>query len=174
MGIFSNLFGGSSEENYVQQLAIIENQIKNNDDFYGHWLESSRAKLIADSGLAIPNVILGLIYMNGIHVAEDYNKAESYFKRSIELGVPFAYKYLWVIEIKRGNKEKGEEYMEKGVSAGDPEAMVMLGFYYVHEITIHEGGQPDYKRARSLFEKAARMGHEGAIQNLKIMDQRGD
>ena len=110
MGFFSNLTGGSSEEEYINKLAIIENQINNNDDFYGCWLEDSRAKLIADDRLSIPNVILGLIYFRGIHVIEDHSKAESYFKRSIELGTPFAYKYLWLIEIQRGNKEKGEIY----------------------------------------------------------------
>jgi TPR repeat protein len=59
--------------------------------------------------------------------------------------------------------------MEKAVSLGDPEAMVMLGYYYVYEITL-EGGQPDYKRARNLFQKAAQMQY--VITKLKQIRSR--
>ncbi len=160
------------DEYYIEKLARLENQLRHNDDFYGHWLDTERAELLADTRFAIPNVILGLIYMNGIHVDSDIEKAERYFTASIKLGSPFGYKYLGAIESRQGNRAKGNEYIEKAVSLGDPEAMVMLGFYYVHEITL-EGGQPDYKRARGLFKKAARMGHAAAIQNIELMNQRG-
>jgi len=161
------------DEYYLEELARIENQLRRNDDFYGAWLDDEREKLIIDTRFAIPNVILGLIYMVGINVSIDIEKAENYFYESIKLGSPFAYKYLSVIENGRGNKERANEYIEKAVSLGDPEAMVMLGFYYVHEIKL-EGGQPDYKRARNLFQKAARMGHDAAIQNLSAMNERGE
>ena len=169
MGLFSSLFGGNKgsgprsggliklgDEYYIGELARLESQLLRNDDFYGSWLDDERAILKNDTRFAIPNVILGLIYMVGVHVNVDIDKAESYFHESIKLGSPFAYKYLSVIENGRGNKQKGSEYMEKAVSLGDPEAMVMLGYYYVYEITL-EGGQPDYKRARNLFQKAAQM-----------------
>lgn len=185
MGLFGSLFGKKSDTErraggviklgdnyYYEDLARIENQLRSNSDFYGDWLDDKRVGLIADARFSIPNVILGLIYLNGIHVAVDIDKAKGYFHEAIRLGSPFSYKYLSVIENIQGNAEKAKEYMDKAVSLGDAEAMVMLGFYYLHEITL-EGGQSDYKRARDLFQKAAKMGHHAAIQNLDAMNARG-
>lgn len=185
MGLFGSLFGKKrdagqrtggqiklGDDYYIEDLARIENQLRSNDDFYGDWLDDKRAALVADARFAIPNVILGLIYLRGIHVAADIDKANNYFLESIRLGSPLSYKYLSVIENMQGNKEKAKEYMDKAVSLGDAEAMVMLGFYYLHEITL-EGGHSDYTRARDLFQKAAKMGHHAAIQNLDAMNARG-
>lgn len=160
------------DQQYIPKLALLERQLMDGDDFYGHWLEAERNRILADTKFAIPNIILGLIYQTGIHVPKDVDKAESFFLSSIKLGCPLAYKYLAAIENGRGNKERGMKYIEKGISLGDSDAMAMLGLYYVYEITL-EGGKPDYKRARKLFKKAANMGHQGAKKNLELMDQRG-
>ena len=171
MGIFGWL-SKESEEDYIDLLAKTENLIKQNDDFYGFILEGERAKLEGATHLSVPNLILGLIYLVGINVSRNPNKAANYFNRSIELGTGFADKYLGALEGQRNNRKKSLEYLEKGVSFGDPDAMLMLGYYYAYEITL-EGGQPDNKKARVLYQKAANMGHEGAKQNIAYMDEDG-
>jgi TPR repeat protein len=162
----------SKDEYYIERLATLENQIQRGDDFYGAWLSVERDHLLKDADYAIPNVILGLLFMNGINVEVDLERAQDHFNRSIDLGSNFAYKYLGVLAIRRGHKGVGHMFIEKGAGLGDPEAMMMLGVYYVHEIT-DDGGEPDYKKARQYFSSAARMGHDRARQNLAAMDARG-
>lgn len=162
----------TKDDYYIGRLASIENQLKNGDDFYGAWLDNERESLLRDVAHPLPNVILGLIYMVGINTNIDADKAEKFFKKSIELDSPFAHKYLAVLENGRGNRARGTEHMEKAIQLGDSEAMQMLGVYYVHEITL-EGKEPDFKRARELFSMAAKLGHDGAKQNLHQMNLRG-
>jgi len=159
----------NKDEHYLMQLAKIESQLRHKDDFYGSWMDREREELIRDADHALPNVILGLIYLAGIHVNADPDKAKQYFLKSIKLGSPFAYKYLAVIENGSGNSEQGSLYMEKAISLGDPEAMMMLAVYLQYEI-VSEGKPPNLKRARELYTMAAKMGHEGAKHNLKLMD----
>lgn len=157
------------DEFYLAQLAFLEKLLKENDDFYGAFMEHKQLKMDADADHPVANVILGLIHYMGIHTASDHEKAETYYLKSIDLGCPYAYKYLSALENAKGNRSAARSYIQKGIDYGDSDAMLMLGAYYAHEIEF-EGGTKDIDEARRLFEMAAKLGNERAKHNLNVIN----
>lgn len=159
----------NKDEYYSKKLLLLEKLLKENDDFYGSFMELERIGMETDADHPLVNVILGLIYHIGIHTSPDYEKAESYYLKSTELGCSLAYKYLAALENDKGNSSAGRLYIQKGIDHGDSDAMLMLGAYYAHEIEL-EGGVKDLDEARRLFKMAAKLGNERAQHNLNIID----
>ncbi len=159
----------NKDEVYLDAFTRLDRLLKERSDFYGEFLPTEREGMEADTDHPLANVVLGLIYHAGIHVAVDFDKAESYYLASVKLGCPLAYKYLCSLENDKGNREAADVYIQKGIDHGDSEAMLMLGAYYANEIEF-EGGTKDLAKARILFERAARLGNEAAKHNLRVLD----
>lgn len=159
----------NKDDYYSNKLVLLDRLLKENDDFYGSFMEPERISMEADTNHPVANVVLGLIYHVGIHTPADHEKAESYYLKSIVLGCPLAYKYLSALENEKGNGPAARSYIQKGIEYGDSDAMLMLGAYYAHEIEL-EGGEKDLNEARRLFEMAAKLGNERAKHNLNIIN----
>ena len=58
--------------------------------------------------------------------------------KSIQIGAPFAYKYMFIIESEKGNKEKADKYLDKAIKAGETETEISdaISNYNTHVSTI--------------------------------------
>jgi len=131
MGLFSSLFGGNRSKGiteidriYVEKLSIIELELRDRGDFYGMFFDEERSDLLNYTESSIPNVVLGLIYFIGINVKKDNTKAEGYFLTSIQIGAPYGYKYLAIIELEKGNKGKAQKYLNQAIKSGETETEI--------------------------------------------------
>lgn len=112
---------------------------------------------------------VGLSYVNGQGVAQDYREARLWFEKAAASGHAGAMNYLGVLYNSGLGVplyyEKAREWQMKAAAAGDLYAMYNLGLSYANG----RGVDQDYKEARGWFEKAAAGGHPGAMNHLGIL-----
>jgi TPR repeat protein len=110
---------------------------------------------------------LGLLYANGLGVAQDYAEARKWCEKGAELGEPGAMNCLGILYY-RGwgvtqNYSEARSWYEKGSALGDATATYNLGLIYERG----RGVAIDREQARKLYQKAADAGDEDAKERLK-------
>lgn len=165
-------FGGNNRPNkidivLIKQFANIQSILRNGGDFYGVFSPKDRDALEIlceknNSSQAYLN--LALFYTYGINVPIDYIKGEELLLKSVEMLNPFAFTYLALLEEEvKHDFDKAAFYLKKGCDTGDMSAMVSLGIFYMNGT----GVPVDQNKAIRLWKKAASLGSEEAMQNLR-------
>jgi TPR repeat protein len=115
-------------------------------------------------------VQLGLLYLNGQGVVQDYAKVREWFEKAADKGNADAMTNLGALYYSgRGVAQdyaKAREWFEKAADKGNADAMVKLGSL----ATLLEN---DDAKAREWFEKAAEKGDAGAMRNLGVLYANG-
>ena len=120
----------------------------------------------AEQGDAGAQFSLGLMYLFGEGVEQNYGKAFEWFEKSAEQGNAGAQNNLGVMYDRGEGVEqdyaKAFEWYEKAAEQGDADAQYNLGVMYKRG----EGVEQDYAKAFEWYEKAAEQGHAGAQYSL--------
>jgi TPR repeat protein/antitoxin component YwqK of YwqJK toxin-antitoxin module len=116
---------------------------------------------------------IGLMYLKGDGVAQDYKKAKQWFLKAAELGQDEASFYLGII-YQHGlgvskNIDKAVEWWTAAAEKGYAKAQSNLGMIYVNGESVKQ----DYKAALKWFLLAAKQGREVAQSNLGVMYKNG-
>ena len=116
---------------------------------------------------------LGMLYMKGIGVAEDYGKALEWFEKGAALNYASAWYNAGLI-YKNGlateqNFVKTIEYFSKSAELNYPPGQYGLGYMYYKGLGI----QQDYKKAFELFQKGAPRGSTGSMYMLGLCYRNG-
>ncbi len=180
MSFLSKIFGKkdiSNKNSRVDSLLIIqfkqiEDLLLNQSDFIGIFGSEDRRALetaceSGSSNYACLN--LALLYMYGINIDRDIERAERLLKKACASNALPAYRYLALIEDEiKGDIDKAVSYLRKGVEMGDSGAMTNLGIYFMtgRGVELNEG------KAIELWKKAANLGEERASINLKMAQSR--
>lgn len=104
---------------------------------------------------------MGMLYMNGLGVEKNFQKAADYFRQSGDKGNPKAYTKLGVLYCSGGYGLESDtslaiELWQKAAKLNDVEGMYELGKCYKEG----SGDLPqDVEKALSLFKKCAKRGH---------------
>ncbi len=116
---------------------------------------------------------LGVSYMDGLGIAQDYAMARQWFEKAADKGNQDAMRDLGVLyENGRGvsrDYAKAREWYENAAGKGDASAMFYLGVLY----DSGRGVPRDYAKARVWFEKAADKGDPSAMIDLGAMYANG-
>jgi len=117
---------------------------------------------------------LGFAYEDGIHIAQNINKAISLYEE-IEDFYPAAVTQLgYIYDIGKNGIEvdpvKAKKYYEKGVDQNEVWAMYNLALFYTQNIHT----TPNYKEAERLYLLAADMNHALSMNNLGYMYEYGE
>jgi TPR repeat protein len=151
--------------NATDIVAKVQSQLDNNERFKANSLFRAGAEH-GDVG-SMRN--LGLSYMDGLGVAQDYAIAHEWFEKAAGKGNQDAMRDLGMLyENGRGvsrDYAKAREWYEKAAEKGDASAMAYLG-------ALYDGGRGvprDYAKAREWFEKAADKGDPSAMVDLGAM-----
>lgn len=116
------------------------------------WLEKAVEKPDCEKGIAS---MLGVFYMTGSRIPQDYEKARKYFEIAAKQGSVTALTNLGNIYITGKGVEKddkkGIEYWEKAAAAGDQLAMTNLGILLVQGVVVDK----DVDKGLKLLKQAA-------------------
>ena len=114
---------------------------------------------------------LGIMYMEGQGVKQDYKTAEKYFRQAADIGDTNAMNNLGIMYMEgQGVKQDyktAEKYFRQAVEMGNTDAMSHLGMMYMEG----QGVKQDYKTAEKYFRQAVEMGNTNAKNNLSIMNK---
>jgi TPR repeat protein len=109
----------------------------------------------ADHGDALSMSNLGVLYSNGLGVAQDYAKAREWYEKAADKGYASAMTKLGLLyangEGVAQDYAKAHEWYEKAAGKGESHAMAALGGLYAQG----QGVKQDYAKAREWLEKAA-------------------
>lgn len=132
----------------------------------------------AELGSADAQGFLGMMYINGNHVEQDFETGISWLKKASERGNqqatgalarydrPEAYNAAANMEFAKkeaADKEKVFRLMKHAAEGGLAASQSTLGFLYMNGY----GVLPDYKTGMEWFRKAAEQGNENAIKNIE-------
>jgi TPR repeat protein len=127
----------------------------------------------AAHGDAVSMGNLGIAYLSGRGVAQDYIKAREWAGKAADKGEPHGMTSLGILyETGSGVAQdyiKAREWYEKAVEKGDTEAMTRLGWVYLNG----HGVARDDVKAREWYQKAAEKGEAGAMTNLGSLYEHG-
>lgn len=127
----------------------------------------------ADKGNPEAQFNLGLMYLNGQGVAQDYRQAFSLFTESAEQGNARAQVNLARMYAKGkgvvANYDKAIPWFTKAADQGYADAQYSLGVLYVSGI----GTPRDYRLARELLQKAADQNNASAQYQLGLIYFKG-
>lgn len=104
--------------------------------------------------------LMGLCFFEGCGVKVNKTKAESYFRRSLDMGYPLACRSLAQLyydgyaKQPEGYNDSALHFFDLGARMGDVECNVMMGGYYLDSC--------QFKKALPFFEKAMALGSEYA------------
>ena len=117
---------------------------------------------------------LGVLYLKGIGVEQNADKAVEYLTRAAGKDAPRAH-YNLALMYARGdgvaqNADLAQHYYTLAAKAGHVQAQYNLGYFYSY------GGEttPNGKLAAEWYERAARQGYAPAQYNLAFLLTRGD
>ncbi len=116
---------------------------------------------------------LGVLYVNGWGVAQDYAKAREWYEKAADKGDADAMRNLGVLYANgwgvAQDDAKAREWYEKATETGDASAMNKLGALYANG----QGVAQDYGKAREWYEKAADKGDATAMRNIGVLYANG-
>jgi TPR repeat protein len=128
----------------------------------------------AESGDAVAQTELGLMYDEGEKVPEDNEKAFFWYQKAAAKGFVMAEFYLGAMYVNGDGVpkdiSKAVEWFEKAASEGVAEAQFRLGVIYYSD----EYERKDFTKAFEWFEKAANNGHGESQFKLGLMYELGD
>jgi ankyrin repeat protein/uncharacterized protein YdaT len=135
------------------------------------------AKLLLDAGAKTNDnvwVNLGIMYLQGNGVPQNYKEAEKWFRKAAKKGIAAAQVNLGIMYL-QGNGvpqdyKEAEQWFRKAAEIGISKAQVNLGMMYLQG----NGVPQDYKEAEQWFRKAAKKGIAAAQVNLGIMYLQGN
>jgi hypothetical protein len=130
-------------------------------------------RMHAESGDPRAQFSLGMIYMQGLWVSQDHEKAASWFRKAAELGMSEAQfqlgaQYYRGIGISQDHNEAARWY-RRAAEQGVVDAQSNLGVLYLWG----HGVPQDYSEAARWYRKAAEQGYTAAQVNLAQLYQRG-
>jgi TPR repeat protein len=132
-----------------------------------YWLPLARA----GDPMAARNI--ALLYHHGKGVRKDLEEAELFYRLAADNGVTEAQTVLGTLLIKgdefKRNLSDAIKYLTAAHQAGDPIAAWNLGLLYENGIGVDK----NLEKAMSLFQLAARSGHEPAILRISGQPQDG-
>ncbi len=109
---------------------------------------------------------LGKAYRVGKFVEKDLSRSEKLLKESISKGnrssMNELFDTLWAIGTEESYAE-GRKTIKQLFEEDNVNAIIRMGRAYMYG----KGVKKDYEKARTLFEKAERMGSKVASENLK-------
>ena len=127
----------------------------------------------ADLGLAGGLNILGVLYIGGYGVPQDYAKAAELYQKGADAGDSDAMVNLGLLyENGQGVSQdyaKAAALLQKAADAGNSYAMNNLGLLYKDG----QGVPQDCAKAAELYQKAADAGNPGALNNLGVLYANG-
>jgi len=128
---------------------------------------------LANDGDATAQFNLGLMYMTGQGVQQDYSAAALWFRKAAEQGYAFAQSNLGTLfRDGRGVAQDDTEavmWFRKAADQGDAVAEFLLGNQYANG----KGVPQDYSEAMIWFQRAAEQGHPVAKLYLGVMYAEG-
>lgn len=136
-------------------------------------LDMLRKADLANSGQAARE--LGIVYRDGVGVPVDKRQAETYFKRSVQLGNVFAGLLLACdyadTENAQAARAESLAYAEgaKARLYDNPDAIADIGFIYMSEV----GVPADFPKAARLLQQAVDGGSTMAMDNLSYLKLNG-
>ncbi|HEY1171968.1 MAG TPA: tetratricopeptide repeat protein [Verrucomicrobiae bacterium] len=119
---------------------------------------------------------LGVLYFNGNGVEKDEAKALEYFRQAGERGMWRSVRQAANIVVRQPDgfrkKEEFRQKIEKAALAGDTEAQLQLGYFYLNP---PGGDDVNVTSALKMFKQAAELGHMEALTALGnvYMETRG-
>lgn len=105
---------------------------------------------------------LGRLYFEGKSVGKDVPKAQKLWEGAAEQNHPDALYALGLIESAQNNTQKAVSYFKRGATAGQTEAMLILGNMYFHGVHLTQ----DVAKAVDWYRQAANLGHPAAMTLL--------
>ncbi|MBN2318177.1 MAG: TonB family protein [Acidobacteria bacterium] len=116
---------------------------------------------------------MGIMYLKGNGVPQDYKEAEKWFRKAAKKGISEAQAnlgimYLQGIGVTQDYKE-AEKWFRKAAKKGISKAQANLGIMYLQG----NGVSQDYKEAKKWLREAAKKGRPSAQANLGIIYLQG-
>jgi TPR repeat protein len=120
----------------------------------------------SELGSALAMYSLGLIYLEGKIVPQDYSQGRSWYEKAVALNSTFAMADLAALyENGRGGPPdiaKAFELYRRAATAGDRTSMTKLGNFY----EAGNGVRQDYSEATRWYKQSAARGDEAAMRQL--------
>ncbi|MSR14458.1 MAG: sel1 repeat family protein [Gammaproteobacteria bacterium] len=123
----------------------------------------------ADRGDPIAQNNLGVLYLQGKGIGQDYGYARQWFEQAAANGLPGAMHNLGIMHLRGYGMSKdpiaGARWLEQAATAGDREAQFFTGLLYYKG----EGVGQNYAQAEVWFTRAADQGVVAAAFNLAVL-----
>ncbi len=127
----------------------------------------------AEQGNASAQNNLGVMYDNGLGVAQDYKQASVWYRKAAEQGNASAQNNLGVMYVNghgvAQDYKQASVWYRKAAEQGNASAQNNLGVMYDNGLGVAR----DYKQAVSWYRKAAEQGNATAQNNLGVMYEQG-
>ncbi|MBQ2788915.1 MAG: sel1 repeat family protein [Thermoguttaceae bacterium] len=115
-----------------------------------------------DMGAILATISLGACYEAGVGGKPDYDEAERWYRKGLEVGLAesaFRLGFLLVGQGAKGAKDErkvqeGLAMLQKAAEWGDPRGWIALGYYWANGI----GGKKDLRKAKEFYRKAEASG----------------
>lgn len=131
-------------------------------------------RVLADSGNARAQLLLGMMYDGGHGVAQDFGEARRLYELAAAQDHAPVFGLLGrMYEMGRGGSQdisKAVDLYERGIAAGDDWSAFARAFQY----ETGEGAEHNMAEAVRLYRMAAEQGHTRAITRLGILHMRGN
>lgn len=127
------------------------------DDFEHRRYEDAFAKYVAlaKEGSNTAHIRVAWMYETGNGVAQDFEKAEEWYRTAAATGSPHARFYLGNMFRRRERYTAAVEWLRQSADMGFAPATYALGILYRHGAGVPQ----DSRKAFALFEEAAQHGH---------------
>ncbi len=112
------------------------------------------AQKAADAGAGRGNLLLGQIWMKGLDVPADPDKALEYFKMADATGDMKAGRYIGLIAQQKGDASTAAQWFRRSAELGDITSQYYLG----HAYETGAGAPQDYVAAMAWYQKSASRG----------------
>lgn len=112
------------------------------------------AQKAADAGVGRGNLLLGQIWMKGLGVVADQDKALEYFKMADNGGDMKAGRYVGLIAKEKGDVQSAAQWFRHSAELGDITSQYYLG----HAYETGAGAPQDYVAAMAWYQKSASRG----------------
>lgn len=115
-------------------------------------------KNASDSGNAIAQYHLAIIYWYGLNTEKNHEKAIEYCKLSIANGyVEAETLYSLILSENENTKEESLHYLKSAAEKGSPDAQYLLAKFYI------DRNPPDYKSATPWIQKGVKANHPDTL-----------
>ena len=124
----------------------------------------------ADAGDRVAMEELGSIYLRGLDVAQDYQRAMGWYLRAAAAGDPAAMRIVGSFYVNgQGvpqDLQQAVGWYGKAADSGDADAMVNLGVLYDVGQGVRQGIAQNQQQATEWYRKAAALGNQSARKRL--------